>query len=78
VSSEGRLRCADQQSHMSLGPPGQGCRVVHQRQRGIAAEVNMEKLPPGKFPPFGLVIQPELFAFPAEGVAMNPQSLGCL
>ena len=35
-------------------------------------------LPPGAFPPLGLVIQPELFAFPAEGVAMNPQSLGCL
>ena len=38
----------------------------------------MKNLPAGTFPPLGLVIQPQLRAFPAEGVAMNPQSLGSL
>jgi hypothetical protein len=29
-------------------------------------------------PPLGLMIQPQLFNFSAEGVAVNPQSLGGL
>jgi hypothetical protein len=35
-------------------------------------------LPAGTLPPLRVVIQPQLFAFPAEGVAMNSQSVGCL
>jgi hypothetical protein len=38
----------------------------------------MKDLPAGTFPPLGLVIQPQLRPFPAESVAMNAQSLGCL
>jgi hypothetical protein len=37
----------------------------------------MKDLPIGAFPPLGLVIQPQLCGFSAEGVAMNAQRLGC-
>jgi len=44
----------------------------------LQQELICNDLSVGTFPPLGLVIQPELFSFSAQGVAVNPQSLGCL
>jgi hypothetical protein len=42
IRSKERLEERLARRRLRGAPPGQGCGVVHQRQRGIAAEVNMQ------------------------------------
>ena len=81
-----RSKLFDRRSAWRSGWPGGDCAGRPQgRDEGsfirgnevLPQKLIWKQLPFGSFPPLGLVIQPELFAFPAEGVAMNPQSLGC-
>ena len=82
-----RSKLFDRKSAWSSGWPGCDCagrprgRDVGLFIRGNGAlqqTLILKELPAGTFPPFGLVIQAELCAFPAEGVAMNRQGVGCL
>jgi hypothetical protein len=36
------------------------------------------ELTTGRLPPFGVVVEPELFSLSAQGIAMNSQGLGGL